>query len=224
MAIGTLILGSNSLGLPADIPSRSLEACRQSDLVIFEEDRMARQTLKAAGIHRDYLKFNEHRQKDTVDEVRQALKDGKTVLYMSDQGSPIIEDPGAELVAVARQVQAKVTVIPGPCSITAALTACSFAGHSYFFAGFMPREPQDRLKRLKELQAMKTVIVMMDTPYRLKQLLEACEQVFSAGRKALLALDISGDQENFIELSLSSLRKQADQLGDKLNFVLVIAP
>lgn len=223
MAKGVLVMGANSLGLAADIPQRSLEFCRTADVVVFEEDRIARQTLKAAGIHRDYLKYNEHKQKDTLDDVRTALNDGKTVLYMSDQGSPIIEDPGSDVIAVARQVGAKVTVIPGPCSISAALSACSFASHGFYFAGFLPREGQDRIKRLKELMSLRTTLVIMDTPYRIKALLEACESVFGATRRALLAIDISGEQEAFIEMPLGKLKASCEALSDKLNFVLVIA-
>ena len=88
--IGTLVMASNHIGCTDDIPNRALETLKTADLVLFEEDRPARQTLKAAGIRRDYLKFNEHHQMQTLDEVAEALKKGRTVIYMSDQGSPAL--------------------------------------------------------------------------------------------------------------------------------------
>ena len=72
--IGTLVMASNHIGCTDDIPNRALETLKTADLVVFEEDRPARQTLKAAGIRRDYLKFNEHHQMQTLDEVAEALK------------------------------------------------------------------------------------------------------------------------------------------------------
>ena len=59
---GKLILASGPLGDTSDIPPRSLEALKRGDLLVFEEDRMARQFLKAAGVHRDYLRLSEHKQ------------------------------------------------------------------------------------------------------------------------------------------------------------------
>jgi 16S rRNA (cytidine1402-2'-O)-methyltransferase len=220
---GLLIMASNSLGNVLDIPKRSLEAAASSDLVVFEEDKIARQVLKAAGVHREYLKFNEHRQKDTLEEIRDALNAGKTVTYMSDQGSPVLEDPGADILAVAYQTKARVTVIPGPCSVSAAISATPFATHGYVFVGFLPREEADRVKKLKDLSKLQSPFVIMDTPYRLKALLSSCSEVLGKGRKAMLALDISGESENFALGTFDQLRQVAEKLTEKLNFVLVVS-
>ncbi|MCX6117057.1 MAG: SAM-dependent methyltransferase [Proteobacteria bacterium] len=221
--VGHLIMASNSLGNNLDIPQRSLDAVKNSDIVIFEEDRVARQVLKTAGIHREYLKFNEHAQKDTLDEVRNALKKNQTITYMSDQGCPTIEDPGSAVLEIAYSLKSKVTVIPGPCSISAALSACPFATHGYLFAGFLPREQVDRVKKLKDLSSLRVPLVIMDTPYRLHALIDSCMDVFGKGRKVLLAIDISGEQERFICDNLENCKKLCLSMQDKLNFVLVVA-
>ena len=75
---GQLIMASNSLGNPIDTPERSLEALRSSDLLIFEEDRPARLALKTAGIHKEYVKFTEHREEATLDLLKECLRAGKT--------------------------------------------------------------------------------------------------------------------------------------------------
>ncbi|SME87769.1 SAM-dependent methyltransferase [Pseudobacteriovorax antillogorgiicola] len=218
-ARGTLILASNCLGLPDDIPQRSLTALRESDLLVFEEDRPARQALKAAGIHRDYLKFTEHNEASTREDVKQALKSGQTVCYMSDQGVPTLADPGSELLKIAYSLDAPVRVIPGPSSVTAALAACPFLESRFLYYGFLPREPDKRSIAIAELAQNPHPIVFLDTPYRRKALLEALSQGFGGDRKALLAVDISGDQEGFYHRSLDAL---ADLTLDKLNFVIVV--
>ncbi|MFW7377877.1 MAG: SAM-dependent methyltransferase [Oligoflexus sp.] len=212
-------MAANSLGLPDDIPTRSLNALRQSDLLIFEEDRQARQSLKAAGIHRDYYKFTEHLEEATLHALRLCLQNGGTACYMSDQGMPVVADPGQQLLKIAYELHASLEIIPGPSSITAALAACPFLQAGFRFLGFLPRDPQERMLELERLKVEKQVLVVLDTPYRRQPLLQAAAQAFGDQRQALLALDISGPQEAY---HLGSLSKLADLKLEKLNFVLII--
>lgn len=215
-------MAATHLGDPQDIPLRSLEALRKADLLVFEEDRPARGALKAAGVHRDYLKYSEHGQSDTIDEVTRVLKAGGWVTYMSDQGTPGLADPGRELVARAYELQARVEVIPGPSSMAAVIAAAPFPCHSFTFLGFPPREPPLRLKALKAAAQLDHPVVIMDTPYRLIPLLEACKESFGGARRAVLALEISSPGESFWYGPLDALTKKAASIKEKLNFVLMI--
>ena len=147
---GVLYLAFQHIGCVSDTPNRSLELLHLCDLVVFEEDRGARQTLKSANLHRDYLKYNEHNQRDTLLAVRKVLQSGKSVIYMSDQGSPVIADPGRAIVNLAYQVFAKIIVIPGPSSISAAISACPFVMEPYLYLGFLPRDKQLLITELKK--------------------------------------------------------------------------
>lgn len=222
-------MAATSLGNHADIPARSLNALREADLVVFEEDRSARGFLKAAGVHRPYLLFNEHHQVDTLETISATLSEGKTVAYMSDQGTPTIADPGASPVKIAYSLGANVRVTPGPSSITAALSACPFDLRQFYFAGFLPREEELRQQALKTIGSNKVASIVMDTPYRLKQLLTSCSEVIP-NRRILLALDISGPNEDFVlgnarklqEYIASSQPKSTGEEKLKLNFVLIV--
>lgn len=221
--VGTVLMLSSHLGNPLDIPARSLAALRNADLLIFEEDRPARLALKTAGVHRDYLKFSEHLQNETLAALKLCLQRGGTAAYMSDQGSPTLADPGRAILQLAYQLKAVVQVVPGPCSVTAALSACPFDLSSYHFAGFLPRAKPARDLALKQLNAVPAALVLLDTPYRLSALLEACSQALTPPRKAFLALDISGPAENYRVGSCQELLAYAQTLEEKLNFVLVLA-
>ena len=221
---GLLIMAANSLGLPEDIPARSLEAIRNSDLLIFEEDKPARQALKAAGVHREYLKYNEQDQKDTLAVVREELEKGNTVMYMSDQGCPTLEDPGFEVARTARRMKAKIKVIPGPSSLTAALSACPFSNKAFEFLGFPPREEGKRQSFFKQMIGKKKLQILMDTPYRLKRVLETCIEVFPESIKGYIALDISGEDENYIFGTFKELYEEVCEIDKKLNFVMIINP
>ena len=140
-----LILGSNSIGNPLDIPLRVLEYVKTADLLVFEEDRPARTVLKRAGVHKDYIKYSEHNQTDTLEQIGQAFKLGKTVLYMSDQGCPNLADPASNILKLAYKMKVKLQVIPGPSSITAAISACPFDMSSFLYQGFLPRDEKREL-------------------------------------------------------------------------------
>lgn len=218
---GRLIMAANSLGNPLDIPQRSLEALRTADLIIFEEDKVARQTLKAAGIHRDYLRLTEHAEPETLDAVRKALKEAKTVVFMSDQGTPTLADPGQKLLEIAYIVGAAVTPIPGPCAVTTALSICPFLTGPFLYLGFPPRETEERDNWLNDQANSTYPLVLLDTPYRRQATLDACLTSFGADRRALLVIDIGGPNE---AVHLNKLENIAKLQMAKENFVLVIAP
>ncbi len=214
-----LIFAANDIGNQKDIPLRSLEALRTADLVIFEEDRVARQTLKAAGLHRSYIKFNEHN-RDLPEEITEALQLNHSVVYMSDQGMPNVADPGQKLLKYAFANGMRVEVIPGPSSISSALAAFPEDASSYHYAGFLARDEKSRKRELADLKSKRVPMVILDAPYRLQALLKDCVAVFGASRKALLAVDISGAEEDFLFETLKDLEKFSD--GKKLNFVLIL--
>ena len=220
---GHLIMAANSLGLATDIPQRSLDALRNSDVLVFEEDRPARAALKAAGIHRDYLKLNEHNSSETLEILRKALKNKKTVCYMSDQGMPNVADPGQQLNKYAQQIGCRQTVIPGPCSVTTALAAFPEPYREFHYAGFLPRDQVGREKKLKQLSELKIPVVILDAPYRRHALVDAMQEACDPIKtKVLLAIDISGEHERYIYDSIEKLKLINDKLQGKLNFVAIL--
>ncbi|MBF0440740.1 MAG: hypothetical protein HQK54_02435 [Oligoflexales bacterium] len=220
---GIFILAANTIGRYDDIPQRSLKALRESDLLIFEEDRPARLALKTAGIHREYLKYSEHRNANTIYLFKKFLKEDKVVCYMSDQGMPTIADPGRELLEIAYELGSRVEVIPGASSITAALSACPFLYGSFKYHGFVERKREDRITTLKKIAEENDPVILVDTPYRLKNLIDDCIISHGPKRMALLAMDISGPRENFLFNNMESLQKTVSRLEEKINFVLILS-
>tara|TARA_Y100001970_G_C14132475_1_gene802484 strand:+ start:575 stop:1228 length:654 start_codon:yes stop_codon:yes gene_type:complete len=216
-------MAANHIGNLDDTPRRTLEAIQKADLLIFEEDRTARKLLKAAKVFRPYLKYNEHHQKEVLSQVRRALNESHQVAYISDQGNPCLADPGRFLVAEGLRQKAQLKVIPGPSSITSAISACPFDMSSFHYEGFLPQKTALRAKAINLFKKTKVPVILLDTPYRREALLEALFEAFSHSRKALIAIDISGPEEVYHYGTLSELKKETKSLG-KLNFVLIIEP
>lgn len=217
---GALVMASTHIGNIRDTPQRTLEELKIADFLIFEEDRPARQLLKEAGIHRSYMKFNEHKAEYVLEELKQVLKEGKKAVFVSDQGAPVLADPGKELLELAYSLDAKIEVIPGPSSITAAISACPFDMRRFLFYGFLASERVKRERELRSLLNSKETLVFLEAPYRLEPLLKSCWNVFGKSKRAFLALDISGQEEEFIVGDFEKMLKETK--GKKLNFVLIL--
>ncbi|MBI2602922.1 MAG: hypothetical protein HYW48_07695 [Deltaproteobacteria bacterium] len=235
---GTFILASTHIGNVEDTPLRTLAALSSADLLIFEEERPARRLLKllnerhfgpAQGplfprplAHPSPFFYNEHAPQETLAALRRTLKAGKTAIFVSDQGCPSLADPGQPLTEIAYEMGATVKVIPGPSAVTAAIAACPFPLANFFFAGFLPREEARRRRDLSKLASWNVPLIILDTPYRLHTLLESCDNVLGSKRQAFLAIDISGENEQFIVGNFARLRKLTEEVK-KQNFVLIIS-
>ena len=217
----TLILLANSIGNPLDIPTRSLHWLREADLVVFEENKAARQSLKAAGIHREYILHNEHKNCVSLDVVKQHLVDKKTVCYMSDQGTSGVADPGHLLVQLAYSLRAPIKVVSGPSSITSIVSAYPRKLDEFYFAGFLPRVGQERQRKLKKLSQSGVVSIVMDTPYRITALVTDACSVYGKSHKALLAIEIANEDEEYHYETLEKLQQIAATKSKK-NFVLML--
>ena len=216
-----LIICGNGIGNSQDIPPRTIDAIKHADITVFESQRQARQTLKAAGIHRDFIILSEHEEKTTLELVDQAFHSSKTVTLMSDQGMPGVEDPGRSVIKRAYAAKIKIEIVPGPSSITCAVSACPFPMTEYLICGFLPQKSTERIKKIRELAQWKVPLVVLDTPYRLLNCLEDVARELP-DRQIFLALDIGQASEEYhygktkLIISLPSIKKE-----DK-NFILII--
>src|SRR5690606_12262104 len=118
----------------------------------------------------------------------------------------------------------RMEVVPGPSALTAAVSACPFDLDRFTYGGFPPREPAVREAWLADLTTRPEAVILLDTPYRLGALLTAVAKI-APDRRVALALDIAGEQEQYIVGRTSDVANLAtsQQLADqKLNFVLII--
>jgi len=216
-----LILISNHIACQEDTPNRSQKVLKEADLIVFESEKSARQVLKYFKITRSFLIFSEHNETDSLDLIISAWGQNKTIAYMSDQGCPSLEDPGKELTSLAFSYKVTLEIIPGPSALTAALAACPFQAKSFLFAGFLPRKEKERTEKLKELKEKNELTFLMETPYRLAQVLESCQKVFGDSRQAFLALNASSSNETYVAASLKELSKKYSSEKKSL-FVLAL--
>jgi 16S rRNA (cytidine1402-2'-O)-methyltransferase len=168
-----------------------------------------------------FVLYNEHTASEASKVLLAELKAGKNVFLMSDGGLPAFYDPGIELVALCHLQKIKVTSTPFCNSVVLALALSGFKHRKFWFEGFLPMDSAERVAVLKKCIALKDTSILMDTPYRLKRVLEELRDVWSSNKKIFLAMDLNSETEELMMGSPSSLLSSLSDL--KREFILILS-
>lgn len=196
-------------------------------LFVIEDLKPGRRRWLHWGLPREiveqFVLYNEHTAVEVAEQLVQKLKSGFNVYLMSDGGLPAFCDPGIELVDRCHQMAIKVTATPFPNSISLGLALSGFDHRRFIFEGFLPLDQEERKNRLLSAISFPATVVLMDTPYRLKKLLEELSQNMRSNnivRPLFVAMDLNRDNEEL-------LRGTADELLAKIKdfkreFILIL--
>jgi len=210
--------------------SASSEENRESSIFVIEDLKPGRKRWLEFGLPRScvehFVCYNEHTADKVSKELLEKLKQGFNVYLMSDGGLPAFYDPGVELVDLCYKNQIQVTSTPFFNSVALALALSGFSHKKFWFEGFLPLDGNERQKSIKNLFLMKSTSIFMDTPYRLKRVLEELiEQSGGSKKQVFLAMDLNSNSE---ELKRGSPKEILSQLLSsesplKREFVIVIS-
>ncbi len=159
------------IGNLGDLSQRAIETFQSVNLIAAEDTRTTGKLLKHNEIKTQLTSYHEHNEIQKADELVARIKNGTDVALVSDAGTPGISDPGYRLVKAAHDANIQVTGIPGPSSITAALSISGLPTDHFYFEGFLPRK-KGRLTRLKFLSSLPVTVVIFESPVRLLKTLE----------------------------------------------------
>jgi 16S rRNA (cytidine1402-2'-O)-methyltransferase len=145
------MLCATPIGNLSDVSDRLRSVLASADLIYAEDTRRAAKLLSALDVHtpvRSYFVGNEQQR---AGELRERLEAGETIALISDAGMPSIADPGLSAVQVADEMQAQVSVVPGPSAVTTALAISGLPSERFVFEGFLPRKGGERRQRIASL-------------------------------------------------------------------------
>ncbi len=219
---GKLYLVSTPIGNYEDITIRALNILRSVDFIICEEFKEARRLLAFYQIEKELFSLNEHNEKDVVNDILLKLIEGKTAALISDCGTPLFSDPGHLLVDVLISQKIQVVPVPGANSLLPALVGSGFDFEKFYYYGWLSPNKDQRRQQLYKLKSLKEVIVIMDTPYRLRQLLADVVKVLGKNLRAVVAFKLTMDEERFYRGSTADLLQIAEDKKLKGEFVLII--
>lgn len=221
---GILYLVATPIGNIDDITLRAIQILREVDLVVVEERKEGFKLLRHLGIDAQIESINEHNEEEASSYVLDHLLKGQSVALVSDAGTPLFADPGTVLVQMALAKGIRVAPIPGASSILPALTSSGFPIKKFVFEGFLSPKRENRIKELRSFRAEKRAIVLMDTPYRLLQLLKDIVDVFGESRMLSVAFDLTLPTEEIRRGSPKELYQHFSKGKKKGEFVIIIGP
>jgi 16S rRNA (cytidine1402-2'-O)-methyltransferase len=220
---GTLYLVATPIGNWDDITYRALRILSEVDTIACEEHREGNRLLAHYGIHDKYIEMlNEHNEEAASAQIIQLLRIGKNVALISDAGTPVISDPGFNLVKQAKDNNIDVIPIPGASSIVPAVVISGFPINEFLFYGFLSPKSEIRQKELRDLRFQKRTIIIMETPYRLEPLLRDMADVFGNERRVCIAFNLTMPDEEVFRGTATELYKRFENTKIKKEFVIVV--
>lgn len=159
------------IGNLRDITSRSMQTLKDCDYILCEDTRQTIKLLHHLSIVKKLVPFHKHNEKKLEEKILDDLKEGKNICLVSDAGTPCINDPGISLVEKCHQNNIKVTSLPGPSSITTALSLSGIKYQKFQFLGFFPKQLKEQKKTIEEMLLYDGVSIFFESPNRIMKTL-----------------------------------------------------
>ena len=196
----SLYIVATPIGNLEDITWRALDILKSVAKIYCEDTRRTKILLDRFAIKKPLESFHQH-SLGKVAKVVAELKDGREIAYLSDAGTPGIQDPGGQLVAAARQVGVRIVPIPGPSAVTTLLSVAGIAADRFYFAGFVPTK-KGRKIFIKKILATDVPVVIFETAPRLTKLFDQLIASGGAERSIIVGRELT---KKFEEISVGSV-------------------
>jgi 16S rRNA (cytidine1402-2'-O)-methyltransferase len=206
---GRLDVVATPIGNLGDLSARARQSLGDADLIAAEDTRHTLALLNAIGVARPLLSLHTHNESQRVPQILAHLAAGEVVALVSDAGTPLLSDPGFELVRQAAAAGVPVHSIPGPSAVTAALAVAGLPTQRFCFEGFLPARARERREMLRELASEPRTLVFFETPHRIAAALADLAAAFGAGRAAAVARELTKLHETVYRGTLGALAEQA---------------
>ena len=219
---GTLYVVATPIGNLGDLSARAREVLSRVQLIAAEDTRHTRQLLQAFGIDTALTSLHEHNEMHKSEALISRLLAGESIALVSDAGTPLISDPGFDLVANARARGVSIAVVPGPCAAIAALSIAGLPTDRFVFEGFLPAKSAARVSRLRELVSEARTMIFYEAPHRLLEVLRDLAAEFGAERAASVSRELTKRFETTYTGTLGQLGEIAEKNADMARGEIVI--
>lgn len=217
-----LFLVATPIGNYTDLTLRALRILETCDAVICEERRAGSTLLAHFQIEKPLYELNEHSDAAQVTQMVERLEHGETLALISDHGTPLVQDPGTDLVNAAIRAGIRVEPIPGASAILAALVASGIPATRFRFLGRLPQKREAREHALNVWRNARETLILIDAPYRLNALLKSLHAVFGTARRAAVACNLTMPDENFVRGTLNEIFDHFTSNPFKGEFVIIL--
>lgn len=206
---GRLQVVATPIGNMGDVSARARQALESAAAIAAEDTRHTGALLQALGIARPLLSLHSHNETQRVPEILARLAAGETIALVSDAGTPLLSDPGYELVRAATDAGMTVEAIPGPSAITAALAVAGLPVSRFCFEGFLPARARERRAHLAQLAGETRTLVFFEAPHRIAAALADLSAELGGERRAAVARELTKAHETVYRGTLAELAQRS---------------
>ena len=217
---GTLFIVATPIGNLEDITFRAIRTLKEVDLIACEDTRHTRKLLTHLQIEKPLTSYFEHNKLVKGEWLVKEILSGKNVALVSDAGTPVISDPGYNLVKSAIEQGIPVVPIPGPSATIAALSAAGLPTDRFLFIGFLPQKEGKKRRLIESLRSEAGTLVFYESPFRVKKTLKLLAGILG-DRQAVLAHELTKIHEGFLRGTLAGLA--AGPIVEKGEWVVLIS-
>ena len=206
---GRLDVIATPIGNLGDLSPRARDALAAADVIAAEDTRHTRELLAAVGVSRPLISLHRHNEQARSGELLERMLRGERVALVSDAGTPLLSDPGGELVRSCAAAGIAVCAIAGPSAISAALSIAGIATQRFCFEGFLPVKSRDRRERLATLANETRTLVLFEAPHRIAECLDDLAQLLGNNREAAVTRELTKVHETVYRGTLEELARTA---------------
>jgi 16S rRNA (cytidine1402-2'-O)-methyltransferase len=221
------MLAAVPIGTPQDASPRLIAALGETPVVAAEDTRRVRRLAANLGVRLtgSVISYYDDVEAARVPGLLAELLAGRDVLLVTDAGMPGISDPGYRLVAAAARAGIRVSVLPGPSAVTAALAVSGLPSDRFCFEGFPPRRPGERARRFADLAGEQRTLIFFESPRRLAATLAGLAEAFGKDRATVVCRELTKTHEEIIRGPVGDLAEwAADGVLGEVTIVVAGAP
>jgi 16S rRNA (cytidine1402-2'-O)-methyltransferase len=220
-----LYVVATPIGNLEDISFRAVRVLKEANCIAAEDTRHSRILLNHYGIETSLISLHEHNEETQIPRLFARIRKGEAIALISDAGTPLISDPGFQLVKALAADDLPIFSVPGPSAVTAALSIAGIASDRFRFEGFLPAKSSARVKCLSSLEHETETLIFFESSHRIEASISDMLQVFGPDREAALCRELTKRFETVIRGSLEEIQRRIGVDGDQRRgeFVVLVS-
>lgn len=221
MSEGLLVVCATPIGNLDDVSERLRRVLSECDVVYAEDTRRTATLLSHLGARPDVHSLFAGNEARRTERLIEDVRSGKTVALVTDAGMPTVSDPGARAVSRAHDNGLRVSVVPGPSAVTAAVALSGFGAQRFVFEGFLPRSGEERAARVRSIAGERRPVVLFASPNRLAGDLEDLAGAVGGSRRVAVLRELTKiHEEIWVGTTADALERWSGEVKGELTLVV----
>jgi 16S rRNA (cytidine1402-2'-O)-methyltransferase len=205
-----------------DVTARAVRVLREADTIACEDTRVTSKLLAHLAVRKPLVSLHAHTADRSVASLIVRVGKGERIAYVSDAGTPNVNDPGGKLVEAAFAAGVRVEPVPGPSVLTAAISVCGFPMERFMYVGFLPMK-KGRQAQVRAIAEREEATVFLESTHRIAKTLDELGAVLG-DRPIFVGRELTKMHETLYRGTVDEVRQRLQATSLKGEFVVIVAP